>query len=300
MTRPSNDSIAQAFWEWVNKNGFTSYSNGAAGVIEQNAHEIDAAKPACPSCGPDGVYATDGTGPWDCYRCGKTATKQCAKSDKPEVSGSAHSELVLVPREPTQEMIEAGCGEHECEQRDPWYSDQPLSDTDAVSIYKAMIGAAPAPQKQEAVGEVVEAGPFKAISWLGGPGLPPAGTKLYTAQPVPTTDDVRDAERLRQFEKWANEGLCPSLVFDDNGKWAVAFDGNAPALGDGHCINVIALDVYVDPRAWQGSVGKAIDAAIREAEKTKRTEALKELAEQAQALGMGYEERSEASGESDG
>lgn len=27
----------------------------------------------CQTCEPDGIYATDGTGPWDCYACGKKA-----------------------------------------------------------------------------------------------------------------------------------------------------------------------------------------------------------------------------------
>lgn len=31
------------------------------------------ASPECPSCGPAGVYAADGAGPFDCYDCGKKA-----------------------------------------------------------------------------------------------------------------------------------------------------------------------------------------------------------------------------------
>lgn len=30
----------------------------------------------CRTCAPNGVYATDGTGPYDCYACGKTAGNQ--------------------------------------------------------------------------------------------------------------------------------------------------------------------------------------------------------------------------------
>lgn len=30
---------------------------------------------ACPLCEPDGLYARDGTGPWDCPRCGRKAPR---------------------------------------------------------------------------------------------------------------------------------------------------------------------------------------------------------------------------------
>lgn len=48
---------------------------------------------------------------------------------------------VRVPVEPTEEMIEAGCKQHECKQQDPWYSNEELSEYDCKAIYKAMLNA---------------------------------------------------------------------------------------------------------------------------------------------------------------
>lgn len=48
----------------------------------------------------------------------------------------------LVPVEPTDEMIDAGCKQHTCEQQDYWYSDEELRDSDCIDIYKAMLAAA--------------------------------------------------------------------------------------------------------------------------------------------------------------
>lgn len=40
---------------------------------------ISAEAKACDTCGDVGVFATDGTGPWDCYACGKKATSNGAE-----------------------------------------------------------------------------------------------------------------------------------------------------------------------------------------------------------------------------
>lgn len=138
-TRPSNDAIAQAFWETVALEPESHPGELYTDYVVRRAREIDAAAPTppkqevgemdrtapprvwlqvdtegdpedrseaipedvwmdmswhyspiggqeieyvrsdltqpapCPSCEPDGMYATDGTGPWDCYRCGKKA-----------------------------------------------------------------------------------------------------------------------------------------------------------------------------------------------------------------------------------
>ncbi|WP_238908149.1 hypothetical protein [Achromobacter ruhlandii] len=50
----------------------------------------------------------------------------------------------LVPIEPTDDMLDAGCGQHSCVQGDPWYSSPDLSWSDCKDIYAAMLAAAPA------------------------------------------------------------------------------------------------------------------------------------------------------------
>jgi len=73
--------------------------------------------------------------------------------------------------------------------------------------------------------------------------------------------DRADAERLRQFDKWADQGLCPHLVFNDNGWWAVTFDGG----GDMSLIEPPPDGVFtaiVESTQWRQTVVEAIDAAI--------------------------------------
>jgi len=47
----------------------------------------------------------------------------------------------IVPREPTDEMLESATRHHECVQGDPWYSNSEIPESDCADIYKAMIEA---------------------------------------------------------------------------------------------------------------------------------------------------------------
>ena len=51
----------------------------------------------------------------------------------------------LVPIEPTDAMLDAGCGKHVCTQGDPWYSSPDLSEGDCKAIYAAMLDSALSP-----------------------------------------------------------------------------------------------------------------------------------------------------------
>jgi hypothetical protein len=69
----------------------------------------------------------------------------------------------------------------------------------------------------------------------------------------------KDAERLNQFENWADEGLCPALVFNDDGKWAVSFEGmQSMDYGSTH------YSVFVPESEWCDSPKEAIDQAIEQ------------------------------------
>ena len=68
---------------------------------------------------------------------------------------------------------------------------------------------------------------------------------------------VRDAERLRQFEKWANAGYAPCLAYDDDGHWQISFDG-FNAVGEA----IGCVTIFTEKDDWHDSVGEAIDAAI--------------------------------------
>ena len=88
---------------------------------------------------------------------------------------------------------------------------------------------------------------------------------LYREEPPALSAELTaalrvNAERLRQFEVWADEGFCPHLVFNDNGWWAVTFDGSGsicpetpPPGGE--------FTAIVESNQWRPTVAEAIDAA---------------------------------------
>jgi hypothetical protein len=74
---------------------------------------------------------------------------------------------------------------------------------------------------------------------------------------------MTDTERLDWMEKMADEGLCPAIVNDDNGHWAMVFDGtqNVPE-GDGP--QDIATSFWVKADQWKPTFREAMDAGIAE------------------------------------
>jgi hypothetical protein len=71
----------------------------------------------------------------------------------------------------------------------------------------------------------------------------------------------KDAARLKQFTAWADSGLCPALVFNDNGYWAVSFDGVIP-MDFSEPPNDAQLLIDVEKIMWRETVAEAIDQAI--------------------------------------
>ena len=71
---------------------------------------------------------------------------------------------------------------------------------------------------------------------------------------------ITDKERLDWLEHITNTGACPGLIFDDDGRWAVAFDGVQPVpLGNPEDMY---STFFIRAKQWKGSVRKAIDYAI--------------------------------------
>ena len=72
---------------------------------------------------------------------------------------------------------------------------------------------------------------------------------------------MNDTERLDWLEAQTRIGHCPGLINDDNGHWAVSFEGsqNCPE-GDGPC--GIATSFFVGAGKWYPSIREAIDAAM--------------------------------------
>lgn len=70
---------------------------------------------------------------------------------------------------------------------------------------------------------------------------------------------MTDQERL----DWLEQQPGAALVNDDNGHWAVAYDGfqNVP-VGDQP--QDISTAFYIEKSRWHNSIREAIDAAIKE------------------------------------
>lgn len=51
----------------------------------------DAEKAVCQHCGPDGLTASDGSGPYDCYICGKKASQPTT-----ELNGNTEKEILAL------------------------------------------------------------------------------------------------------------------------------------------------------------------------------------------------------------
>ena len=76
-----------------------------------------------------------------------------------------------------------------------------------------------------------------------------------------TTQEAKDTARLNWLEQLASEGACPAVLNDDNGHWAVAFDGmqNVPE-DDGP--QDIQTTFFVEAKDWHASIREALDDAM--------------------------------------
>lgn len=92
----------------------------------------------CATCEPEGVFATDGTGPYDCYACGKRAA-------------IAPAGMVLVPRKLTEAQHLAYWNEDSDDHSEPVTSDK-ITNGDRArlqSTWEVLLAAAPAAQVAE-------------------------------------------------------------------------------------------------------------------------------------------------------
>jgi hypothetical protein len=71
-------------------------------------------------------------------------------------------------------------------------------------------------------------------------------------------DAAEDAELLDWLEAMTDKGYCPAVVFDDDGHWAVLFDGIQSTPGDGPLTSSFIAGTET---AWHDSIRAAIRAA---------------------------------------
>ena len=72
---------------------------------------------------------------------------------------------------------------------------------------------------------------------------------------------ITDKDRIDWLEKITEDGACPAVVNDDNGHWAVVFNGfqNVP---DGDGPQDIQTTFFIKAGQWFDSIRDAIDNAI--------------------------------------
>lgn len=70
---------------------------------------------------------------------------------------------------------------------------------------------------------------------------------------------MTDTERLDWLEQQTHGGACPGLVYDDNGHWAVAFDGVQNVVTGPP--QDVSTAFFVQASQWRTTIREAIDAA---------------------------------------
>lgn len=74
---------------------------------------------------------------------------------------------------------------------------------------------------------------------------------------------MNDTERINWLETITKNGACPALVNDDNGHWAVVFDG-IQSVSHGQKPMDVSTTFFIKAKDWKNTIRQAIDTAIRQ------------------------------------
>jgi len=72
---------------------------------------------------------------------------------------------------------------------------------------------------------------------------------------------VTDTQRLDWLEEQVNKGACPGLINDDNGHWAVSFNGMQNAVAGEQTADVWTA-FHIEAHEWRNTIREAIDAVM--------------------------------------
>lgn len=75
-----------------------------------------------------------------------------------------------------------------------------------------------------------------------------------------------DTDRINWLEEEVNRGACPALINDDNGHWALSFNGFQNVV-TGRPKDV-STTFFVKAKAWKNTVRQAIDATMKQRAKS--------------------------------
>ena len=73
--------------------------------------------------------------------------------------------------------------------------------------------------------------------------------------------NITDTDRINWLEKKVNTGACPGLINDDNGHWALVFDGFQNVVTGKP--KDVSTTFFIKARDWKNTVRQAIDAKMK-------------------------------------
>jgi hypothetical protein len=94
-------------------------------------------------------------------------------------------------------------------------------------------------------------------------GFSPTNLAAFLAERDALAIKEKDDAVSSMFEEWANSGLWPALVFNDNGYWAVTFEGNSAIDLDEPPTKDSVVSCFVEADQWKPTIQEALQHAIR-------------------------------------
>lgn len=67
---------------------------------------------------------------------------------------------------------------------------------------------------------------------------------------------------IKELNALADKGYCPALLFDDDGRWALVFDGTQPANLNSNAQSMYTT-FFVDADSWKDTIEEAVEYAIK-------------------------------------
>ena len=67
---------------------------------------------------------------------------------------------------------------------------------------------------------------------------------------------------VKILNELTENGYCPALIFDDNGHWALAFDGTQPVNFYSEPQSMHTT-FYIEAGAWKNSVEEAVEYGLQ-------------------------------------
>jgi len=70
---------------------------------------------------------------------------------------------------------------------------------------------------------------------------------------------------IEELNKLADNGYCPALLFDDDGRWALSFTGTQPVNFESKPMSMYTT-FFVETDDWKDTIEEAVEHAIKKFE----------------------------------